>query len=113
MGTGNEYKGLELDPNAGGNDHYLWSVVQAFEGYEDYIVTFRPEIYATAEQNEKFTDLQSTLKSYTRAETAKFIVGDRPLSEFKDFQAEVIAMGGQEFLDLVREMYQYYSADTK
>ena len=113
MGTGKEYKGIELDPNAGGNDHYLYSIVEAFEGYEDYIVTFRPEIYATAEQNEKFTDLQSTLKSYTRAETAKFIVGERPLSEFEDFQAEVIAMGGQEFLDLVREMYKHYSADTK
>ena len=112
-GTGKEVEAVELNPSSGPNDYYLYSIVEAFEGYEDYLVVIRPEAYATTEQSVRFTDLQTSIRAYVDAETAKFIIGERALDTFDDYYADLKAMGGDELMELAREMYVGYEAETK
>jgi len=112
-GTGKEVEEVVLNPSSGPNDYYLYSIVEAFEGYDDYLVVIRPEAYATTEQSIRFTDLQTSIRAYVDAETAKFIIGERSLDTFDDYYADLKAMGGDELMELAQEMYVGYEADTK
>lgn len=96
-----------------GDQNYRLKVVQAFEGYEDYMVTPLPASYTTPEQSARFIDLQSSLRAYVDAETAKFIVGERDLSTLDKYYSDLEAMGAKEFLELAREIYASYEGPTQ
>ncbi len=61
--------------------------------------------FMTEEQGVTYVDLKTLLDSHISAEIAKFIVGDRPLSELDKFMSELEAIGIQEYVDLVEEVY--------
>lgn len=67
-----------------------------------------PSVYMTEEQNQEYTDLYTVIDAFVAEETAKFIVGQRPLEELDDFQEELRQMGGDEFVELCRELYAQY-----
>ena len=57
--------------------------------------------------------MQTSIRAYVDAETAKFIIGERSLDTFDDYYADLKAMGGDELMELAQEMYVGYEADTK
>lgn len=113
IATGKEYVVPELDPESGADANYRYKILKAFEGYEEYFVPMRPDAFCTSDQSAQFTDLQTTLRAYVDAEFAKFVVGERSLDTFDQYYKDLDAMGRQEFLDLINEMYAGYSVDTK
>lgn len=67
-----------------------------------------PEAFVPADKLERYTDLSTVIKDYVDAESAKFVTGQRPLSEYNDYLAELKAMGSDEYLELVRSLYANY-----
>ena len=85
------------------NYRYQVSVAQT-----DYLIDRLPDLYMSVDQSTRYTDLGTVLGNYADAETAKFIVGQRSLDEVDEFLEELMAMGGEEYLALCRELYANY-----
>lgn len=75
---------------------------------KDYLVTRLTTAFMSEEQNASYTDLSTVIGEYVDSETAKFVVGQRPLDELDDFMEELKAMGGEEYLELCKEIYANY-----
>ena len=104
-------------------DKYVWEMVgeeyvdagttdinrlNIIETTFDYLEAPLPAVYGDTEVAARFADLQSVIKNHVDAETAKFIVGQRPLSEFAQFQEELKAMGAEEYLEIAQNYYKEY-----
>ena len=79
-----------------------------YDVQKDYLVPTLKEAFMSAAQNESYTDLFTVISEYVDSETAKFVVGQRPLDEIDAFLDEVKAMGGEEYLKLCKELYSNY-----
>ena len=87
------------------DNNYRVKVKEAFTGpMEDAL----PSAYVATDISARYADLKTVINSYVTAETAKFITGQRPLSEFKDFQAELKELGSEEYLEIVKSFYENY-----
>lgn len=53
-----------------------------------------------------YSDLRSAVNAYVKAEVAKFMVGQRDLSEFDAFQEEILKAGGNGYSAIVMEYYK-------
>lgn len=87
------------------DDHYRYLV---YEAQKDHLVPALPGLYMTEEQGVKYTDLKTVLDNYVNAEMAKFVVGQRPIEEVDKLVDELMAMGGEEYLELCKELYANY-----
>ncbi len=92
-----------------GDPSYRYYVYHACEGK---LVAPLPGVFMDADTTAEFTDLQTVLKDHVDTESAKFITGRRPLSELNDFFAELKAMGSEDYLKLVQEVYAYYEGPS-
>jgi putative aldouronate transport system substrate-binding protein len=72
---------------------------------ENYILEAFPTLTFTPEENETITDLFSQIRAYTLENTAKFMVGARPVSEFDDFVAELEDIGLAEVTEIYQAAY--------
>lgn len=88
------------------DQHYRWLCATAAEGH---LVEQMPSIYIPSEDAERYTDLKALLSTYVESESAKFIVGQRPLSEVADFIEELKAMGGDEYRQIVLDACADYA----
>lgn len=87
------------------DDHYRYLVYTA---QNPYLVSPLPDTYMSVEQSNEYTDLKTVLSDYVSAETAKFVVGQRPLTEIDQFLGELKSMNGDKFLELCKEIYAGY-----
>lgn len=85
-----------------------WNLHQAevMEGKLTFVIL--PNVYMTAEQSERVADLKSLIEDHIKAESAKFIAGVRPLSEFDAYMEELRAMGIEEYVKLHQDAYAAY-----
>jgi len=60
----------------------------------------------TEEEMERLTTWQTNVMTVFNSEIDRFIMGTRPLSEFDDFVAALVAQGAQDIQDLYNEAYQ-------
>ena len=60
------------------------------------------------DKQETYSDLKTVLDAYISGEFAKFVVGQRDLSELPDFYNEIKAMGGDEYKEIVLNAYKDY-----
>lgn len=67
-----------------------------------------PAVYLTEDEALTVTDLETVLKKHIESETAKFVVGTRPLAEYDQFVKELEGMGVQEYLDIYTKAYSTY-----
>lgn len=87
------------------DQNYRYEVKKAFEGHtQDEL----PRTFADAETMSRYSDLQKVISNYVSAETAKFVVGDRPLDEFDDYFEELKAMGIDEYVEICRGFFANY-----
>lgn len=71
-----------------------------------------PQLYINSENSERYVDLKTVLKNYVESESAKFIIGQRPLSELPDFINELKQMGGEEYSEIVLSNYKDYEGPS-
>lgn len=88
------------------DDHYRYI---CYDAQHDYLVPALPSLYMSEEQSSRYTDLKTVLESYADSETAKLVSGQRPIEEAEMLVDELMAMGGEEYLELVKELYANYS----
>ena len=78
---------------------------------QQYVTTINlPAVYLSEEDALYATELFSVLENHITAESAKFITGTRPLSEIPAFQAELKAMGIEDYIALYEEAYATFMA---
>jgi len=71
-----------------------------------YITTINlPNVYLSEKDALYATELFSVLENHIISESAKFITGQRPLSELDAFQEELKTMGIEEYIDMYQEAY--------
>ena len=67
-----------------------------------------PSMYLDAESSAKYTDLYTVISNYVDTETAKFVVGQRPLEELDQFSEELKSMNIEEYQKLCHDYYADY-----
>ena len=102
-----EYPELDL---TNPDDHYR---VLCYEAHEGHMEEGLPSMYLDAEVAATYTDLQTVIKNYVDAETAKFVVGQRSLDELDDYFEELKALGIDEYEQICKDAYQDYIATRK
>lgn len=88
------------------DDHYCY---QIYTAQNQYLVDPLPTPYMTGEQSIRYTDLRTVINDYVKAETAKFVVGQRPIEELDQFFEELKGMNSEEYLALCQEIYANYT----
>ena len=78
---------------------------------QGHMVTTFPNAYMDDETNARYSDLFTVIFNYVNEESAKFIVGQRPLEETDLFFEELKALGIEEYEEIVREFYANFVAD--
>lgn len=67
-----------------------------------------PNAYLSEEDSLAVAELLTILKDHIANEAAKFITGQRPLSEVDDYFAEMKALGAEDYLAYYQEAYASY-----
>ena len=67
-----------------------------------------PALFVDSDKTERYTDLKTVLKNYIEAESAKFIVGQRALSDLPKFLEELKVIGGDEYKEIVLSSFASY-----
>ena len=62
-------------------------------------------VYFDAETQERVDELFVALKEFAMTETAKFVVGDRPIEELPDYFDEIEALGATEYVKIHADYY--------
>lgn len=103
--TGAEIPSLIMDVYTDDNNDGHWRITQS-EAMIDHLTAVRlPAVYLTAEQNQRVADLSTVINDYVTAESAKFIVGTRPLSELDAYFEELKSLGIEEYIAIYQEAY--------
>ena len=87
------------------NNDGHWRITQS-ETMIDHLTAVRlPNVYLSAEQNQRVADLSTVINDHVTAECAKFIVGTRSLDEFDAYFEELKALGIEEYIEIYRDAY--------
>ena len=86
--------------------HWFLSNGDASEPYITFVNL--PNVYLSEEDALYATELKTLLTNHISSESAKFIIGQRPLSEIPAFQEELKAMGIEDYIAMYREAYSTY-----
>jgi putative aldouronate transport system substrate-binding protein len=70
-------------------------------------------IYFTAEENIRLSDLSTIITDYVEKETAKFITGANSLSNIDKYYSDLNALGFKEYQGLYAKAYAAYQANLK
>jgi putative aldouronate transport system substrate-binding protein len=87
---------------------YDWAYNQALDGQKD--ADFTTNLFSIMPPNDDFQKLQQrlSLDTFVDEETAKFIMGDRPISEFDQFVQELKNKGLDEQTEGLNKWYDEY-----
>lgn len=103
--TGEEHPSVIMDAYTDDNNDGHWRITQTAAMIDHLTAVRLPAVYLTAEQNERVADLSTVITDYVTAESAKFIVGTRPLSEIDSYFEELKSLGIEEYIAIYQEAY--------
>jgi putative aldouronate transport system substrate-binding protein len=98
----------------GGSTQLLESTFSAEEKEFQKVMTARrtlpvpPPHPLNADEQEQFSLWEAPLKDYVQQQTLKFILGERPLSQWDAFKSELKGKNGDQYLTLVNGAYDRY-----
>jgi putative aldouronate transport system substrate-binding protein len=95
----------------GGDQFTRKSVVDNVMPY--VVASFPNNIYFTAEENIRLSDLSTIITDYVEKETAKFITGANSLSNIDKYYSDLNALGFKEYQELYAKAYAAYQANLK
>ncbi len=82
-----------------------------YEAHKDHMVTGLPNaMYMDEETSARYSDLATVIGNYVNEESAKFIVGQRPLEEVDQFFEELKDLGIEEYEEIVQNAYADFAA---
>lgn len=94
-----------LTPTTGDNN----AQIKMYNKFKDYVVDGYPPItYVDSDISTEISDLQTLIGNYIQNQTARFITGDRPLTQLDAFFSELDGMGVNRFLEIHEEIYDNY-----
>jgi len=97
------------------NGDFFWrpSTVDNIMPYE--VRGYPSIVFFTKEENDRIIELKSVIDAHITTECAKFVIGERPLtdSELNAYFNELDALGFQEYLQLHEKAYENYLANLK
>lgn len=95
------------------NNDGHWRITQS-ETMLDHLTAIRlPNVYLSAEQNQRVADLSTIINDHVAAESAKFIVGARSLNELDAYFQELRDLGIEEYIEIYRTAYAGYIASIQ
>lgn len=100
--AGLPFPGFEKDRSQMGQNGWNYDMAELVEGK---MVEALPTVYMSLEDTTRYNDLKKALNDYNNQEIAKFMTGERDMSEFGEFRKEMEALGLQEFVDLIDKYY--------
>ncbi|MFI1095396.1 extracellular solute-binding protein [Streptomyces sp. NPDC020917] len=101
----------------GGSTQLLESTFSAEEKEFQKVMTARktlavpPPHPLNSDEQEQFALWEAPLKDYVQQQTLKFILGDRPLSQWDAFKSELKGKNGDQYLKLVNTAYDRYKSN--
>ena len=108
--TGAVMESLVMDAVTDDNNDGHWRTTQA-EAMVNNLTSIRlPSVYLSAEESQRVADLSTVINDYVTSETAKFIVGARPLDELDAYFAELKDLGIEEYIDIYTNAWAGYIA---
>ncbi len=111
--TGDTISSVAMDKYSDDNNDGHWRITQS-AALADHLTAVRlPGVYLSAKQNQRVADLATVINDYVASESAKFIVGTRPLDEFDSYLAELRDLGIEEYISIYTEAYSTYIASLK
>jgi len=111
--TGATIESTVMDVIIDDNNDGHWRTIQS-EALVNNLTSVRlPDVYLTAEQNQRVADLSTVINDHVTAETAKFIVGTRPLDELDTYFEELRNLGVEEYIQIYRDAYANFTASLK
>jgi putative aldouronate transport system substrate-binding protein len=88
--------------------------ISMYNKMKPYVVGGYPAItYVDSDTATKISDLQTLLGTYIQNQSARFITGDRSLSELDAFFTEIKAMGMDEYQKIYSDIYATYLSALK
>lgn len=81
---------------------------ECYEAHQGHMVEALPSMYLNSENSAKYTDLYTVIKNYVDSETARFVVGQRPLSELDQYFEELKNLNIDEYVQLCQDYYADY-----
>lgn len=81
---------------------------ECYEAHKGHMVDGLPSMYLDTESAAKYTDLYTVISNYVDSETAKFVVGQRPITELDQFFEELKSMNIDEYQKLCHDYYADY-----
>ena len=103
--AGAEIQPVEYDLTVGG-DHGMASITENLLPYT--VDQYPVNLYMDEDVSIRMTDLQTVIQNFVKSESAKFITGVRPLSEFEDYLKELNDIGYEEYTQICVDAYNAY-----
>lgn len=100
----------------GGSTQLLESTFSEEEKQFQAIMTARktlpvpPPHPLNADEQEQFALWEAPLKDYVQQQTLKFILGERPMSQWDSFKSELKGKNGDQYLSLINGAYDRYKS---
>ena len=85
-----------------------WRTVQSKALVNNLTSLVLPSVYLSAKDNQRAAELDTIINDYVTAESAKFIVGARPLEELDTYFEELKALGIEEYIEIYRTAWAGY-----
>lgn len=110
--TGGEFKVIHDRTMTDSSNDEHWRL-QTINTWSKYATSIRlPAAYLDADIMAEMTDIGTSVKQWINQETAKFIVGIRPMSQIDQFFEELRGFGVEEYLETYREAYKTFMEST-
>ena len=103
--AGAEIQPVEYDLTVGG-DHGMASITENLLPYT--VDQYPVNLYMDEDVSIRMTDLQTVIQNFVKSESAKFITGVRPLSEFEDYLKELNDIGYEKYTQICVDAYSAY-----
>ncbi len=106
--TGEPFIAYEIQPWMDNNASGHWRITSVNAWQNNVTNVKLPIVYLTIAENNRANDLKIALETYVSAETAKFIVGERQLTELDDYFETLRKLGVEEYIDIYKTAYKPY-----
>jgi putative aldouronate transport system substrate-binding protein len=94
-----------------GDPFYRKSIVDNLLPYA--VDSYPANVYFTAEENTRLSDLKTVIMDFVDKESAKFITGANSLSNIDKYYSDLNALGFKEYQDLYSKAYNTYLNNLK
>ena len=107
--TAGQWPGLQtMEREQAGYTDQERAMVKVWEESSDSSANYPKNVDLTSDEASQFSAIYSDAETYLMENTCRFIMGERPLSEFEDFVAQLESIGIGECVEIKQVAYDRY-----